>query len=156
MKNWRELRVRFSVDQAMPNESIALQALGIAWGMVASNEAYFATHPDAPCCLGCAGVRYVPPELCGPHCQWADTAGVVLARGVATCLSAAAYACAKLRSKGKAASLWLAPMAEGDGGIIPGQFHLVVRLADGTIVDPTEKLRREPGTCQGGVCDATS
>jgi len=153
MKNIRELRVRFSVDDQRPNESIALQALGIAWGVVAANEAYFRFHPDAPCCLGCAGVRYVPPETCGPHCQWCDTAGVVLERRVATCLSAAAYACAKLRIKGEAATLWMAPMAEGDGGIIPGQFHMVVRLPNGTLVDPTEKLKRDPGTCQG-VCSA--
>lgn len=153
----RELRVRFDIDPDHPTDTQATQILAIAWGLVLANEDYFRRNPDAPCCLGCAGVRYVEPEKCGPWCQYADTASVILRRRVVTCLGAAPYACAKKRLTGVGATLWLAPLVQpmvNADVILPGQWHLVVRLPDGRIVDPIEKLiAAPPGTCDGEVCD---
>ena len=101
--------------------------------LVENNAAWFANHPEAPCCLSChRGIRYRPPK----RKQMSQTfycAGAVLARREASCESIAAYDAGHLLYTGQFARVVLLSNDLND-------FHAVIQLSDGSLFDPTEKL----------------
>lgn len=107
-----------------------------------NNAAWFARHPEAECCVTCAGIRYVPPEKCGPQCQKLQNAAQLLADGQGTCGPIAAYNVGVMLNEGRDA--WVQVVHQGEN--TPYKYHAIVaeRLADGSIeyTDPTEEMRQ--------------
>lgn len=110
-----------------------------------------------PCCLGCGGVQYQPPQPCGPA-ETCPTArdypcqSLLDARGIyehkrGTCLDLACERAARLRLKGGHATVVVVPRLH-HGRPLPGQFHAYVETPDGP-QDPSYELQHNPGTCAG-------
>ena len=139
MADIAELRIAYPVA-TVEAERLALEHLAEA--MVRINVDYFDDHPDAPCCLSCGRIAYEEPRMCGVGvvCQSVETAPALLARGRGTCMSLAAYACAKARARGARCVVAVAPLIDDRGRVIPQAWHAVVVHADGTVQDPTNEL----------------
>ena len=116
-----------------------------------------------PCCLGCGGVRYQPPQSCGvggfvgqpprPYpCQTIlDARGIyTLKRG--TCLDLSCERAARLRLRGIEATVVIVPQLE-QGRPLNGQYHAYVETPHG-IQDPSYELQHRPGQCAGS-CGCT-
>ena len=146
------LNVRIPVSRFPGDAAEASQILNVAWGVLMANVEWLRSHPEAPCCLGCGGVRYVPPEPCGALCQNVDSAAIVVARKAATCIAAAAYEGAKMILDGKSIRLQIEPTLGKDGKPILHAWHVTILLADGTTYDPTKELELSVGNCLTGVC----
>lgn len=158
-----EFRTRFQAPDGWSEmEQIALACEGA----IAMNMAYFQEHPDAPCCLGCAGVYYEEPPKCEVWCQYVDTAPMLLAKGRATCMSVVCYDVAMKRMGGaldlteSGIPIWAAvavmPELDEAGKVVPHSFHVLVTVPtiDGDELswrefDPTAELITAPGQCQG-------
>jgi hypothetical protein len=112
--------------------------------IVQQNAQWFLENPGAPCCLGCAGVRYydVGNKL---KCQNFWSAPQVLKRGKATCAEAATYAAGKARSEGKAATVGIEYSDLGG-------YHAVVWI-DGVRTDPSTELEGYQGQPSACACD---
>ncbi|MCA9652547.1 MAG: hypothetical protein KC501_21705 [Myxococcales bacterium] len=112
-----------------------------------------------PCCLGCGGVQYQPPQPCGsptgrcaapprPHpCQTILDARGIYETQRGTCFDLACERAARLRLRGTPATVVVIPLVEG-GHAVPGQYHAYVETPDG-IEDPSLELRTNPGRCAG-------
>lgn len=114
-----------------------------------------------PCCLGCGGVRYQPPQPCGPpmtggHCTPAPRPypcqTILDARGIyatkrGTCFDLACERAARLRLRGTDATVVVIPRVEG-GRAMPGQYHAYVETPYGH-EDPSYELQQNPGRCAG-------
>lgn len=87
-----------------------------------NNAAWFKRHPDAECCAACAGIRYVPPETCGPSCQKLQNAEQLLRDGAGTCGPIAAYNAGHMLAEGKDAFVRVVHMADDT----PYQYHALV------------------------------
>lgn len=125
-----------------------------------------------PCCLGCGEVRYVPPPACKPcrgqsapsfPCQEVYDLLSVYARRRGTCLDLAPERAARLRVKAirEGKTQWpgadycyvaIEDQVDGHNRVVPGQFHALVQLADGSTQDPSEELLAKPGQCAGVGC----
>ena len=117
-----------------------------------------------PCCLGCGGVQYEPPQLCGPVGGWAiardypcqllfDVRGIYR-RKRGTCLDLACERAARLRLKGLEATVAVVFRYHA-GRRLPGQYHAYVETPNGP-QDPSYELQHNPGQCAGpGACDCT-
>ena len=68
-----------------------------------------------------------------------------------TCLDLSCERAARLRLAGKDATVVIQQRTYG-GEPLPGQFHAVVRTADG-IQDPAAELQQHPGQCNGQACN---
>ena len=109
-----------------------------------------------PCCLGCGGVRYQPPQPCAVPSQAAPRPSpcqtILDIRGVyatkrGTCLDLACERAARLRLKGIDATVVVIPRLE-DGRSLPGQYHAYVETPYGH-EDPSFELQNAPGRCAG-------
>ena len=112
-----------------------------------------------PCCLGCGGVRYQPPQpcstptgRCAPQPRPYPCQTILDARGIyetqrGTCFDLACERAARLRLKGTDATVVVVPRLE-DGHRIPGQYHAFVETPHGT-EDPSLELRQNPGRSAG-------
>lgn len=113
-----------------------------------------------PCCLGCGGVRYQPPQPCGPKADASCAAmprpypcqRILDARGIyatrrGTCLDLACERAARLRLGGIDATVVVIPRVE-DGRALPGQYHAYVETPYGP-QDPSVELVDNPGRCAG-------
>jgi hypothetical protein len=118
-----------------------------------------------PCCLGCGGVRYQPPQPCGPAADSGGRCGVAPrpypcqmildARGIystkrGTCFDLACERAARLRLRGVDATVVVIPRVE-NGQVAPGQYHAYVETPYGH-EDPAFELQNNPGRCAGS-CD---
>ncbi|MCR9165542.1 MAG: hypothetical protein ACE37F_00815 [Nannocystaceae bacterium] len=70
-----------------------------------------------------------------------------------TCFDLACERAARLRLAGKDATVVIQQRTYG-GEPLPGQFHAVVRTAEG-IQDPAAELQQHPGQCSGSACSCT-
>ena len=115
-----------------------------------------------PCCLGCGGVQYEPPQPCGASscaggrcatvprsypCQRILDARGIYATRRGTCFDLACERAARLRMKGLEATVVVVPQVE-DGQAVPGQYHAYVETPYG-IEDPALELQQNPGQCAG-------
>lgn len=112
-------------------------------GFTLANMVWMRAHPDHPCCLAKAGIRYVDPQGCatggaGP-CQTVRGAAEILRTGIATCIDIASYYAAVLRLRGITARVIARNMVDANGRPIPGQYHILVRTRSG-VRDYTEDL----------------
>ena len=117
-----------------------------------------------PCCLGCGGVQYEPPQPCGPvqacpsvrdyPCQsLLDARGIYMSKR-GTCLDLACERAARLRLKGLEATV-VVVFRYHAGRRLPGQYHAYVETPNGP-QDPSYELQHNPGQCAGpGTCDCT-
>jgi hypothetical protein len=97
---------------------------------------------EEKCCAGCAGLKYVPDKRAG--CIAIDLVPEALRKGTASCQTAVAMSLGHER-----ALLWLdgvsraearqmyQPVAQKQG---PRYWHLLVRMPDGGIDDPTAEM----------------
>lgn len=128
----------------LPWEPSPEQVATVLEPIVQQNAEWFLENPGAPCCLGCAGVKYydVGNKL---KCQNFWSAPQVLKRGKATCAEAATYAAGKARSEGKSATV-------GIEFSDMGGYHAVVWI-DGVRTDPSTELegyQGQPSACACG------
>lgn len=114
-----------------------------------------------PCCLGCGGVRYQPPQPCGaPGVGWALDDGrrpypcqmVLDVRGIyrtkrGTCFDLACERAARLRLRDIDATVVVVPRFE-HGQRLYGQYHAYVETPHG-VEDPSYELQQHPGRCAG-------
>ncbi len=112
------------------------------------NANWFRMHPDAPCCLKCAGVRYHLPPRRKNQTFW--SAPEVLANKRATCAEAVTYCVGKAIAEGKDAWVALEPSGGND-------YHAVayVMRSDGVPerLDPTSELEGFKGGDGSLCCD---
>ncbi|MCH9682859.1 MAG: hypothetical protein K0V04_15590 [Deltaproteobacteria bacterium] len=103
-----------------------------------------------PCCLGCGGVRYQPPQPCGsPYpCQTILDARGIYATQRGTCFDLACERAARLRLRGVGATVVVIPRLGDDGRPLSGQYHAYVETPDG-VQDPARELQDRPGRCAG-------
>lgn len=104
-----------------------------------ANSEWFQDHPEAPCCLARARPRvsYKEPPKNQPS-QAIYSAPLVLRRGRATCVDAAAYDAGAARANGLRAWVELEPTSAND-------YHVVAYI-EGERIDSSALLRN--GTCQ--------
>lgn len=133
-------RVSYPLDDSAETRAILeLRAQALAEG----NAIWLAAHPDAPCCAGCAEVKYVPPSDCDldGSCQDIQDAAALIGSQVGTCIEIAAYDAGNLMVDGQDAQVRLV-----ENG--PFDYHAVIEMPDGSILDPTAELQAEG--CSGG------
>lgn len=112
---------------------------------------------DLPCCPACGGVRYVEPQMCRDcdvvkhPCQDVYDVRTMMKKKKATCYDLAAERAARLRLKGYDAHVVIEQRTNAYDQPIAGAFHAVVHVNDdGSVEDPAEELRQQPGKCAGG------
>ena len=110
-----------------------------------ANAAYFADHPEAPCCLASAGVTYYDPPV--GRCQNFWSAPDVLRRGRASCADAAAYETGMKLAEGHRSRVALEP--------IDGISLHAVTYTGGQRIDPSAELEGAPHR-QQPRCDQVS
>lgn len=110
-------------------------------------ELFYRRYPQAPCCPKCAGIKYAPPSDAdaaepGEHFESPERL-VVMGKGA--CGSLAAMVAGRMRALEDRDVMAVSVPQPSP----PGQrrFHSVVRLEDGTTIDPTLELELAPG-CQ--------
>ena len=133
-----EMRIHLPYEPSPEEVATALEPI------VAQNAQWFLDNPGAPCCLGCAGVRYYDPGL-HLKCQNFWSAPQVLKRKKGTCADAATYAAGKARAKGKQA--YVAIEYADQGG-----YHAVAYI-DGQRTDPTTELDGYQDTPSSCACN---
>ena len=102
---------------------------------------------EIPCCVGCAGIGYIPPTKCegNAFCQPIRSALAILNTGQGTCIDLACYDAAAKIWKGKDAEVKIVHEQDSTGAAIPFQYHAVV-VSGGKVEDPTaEILAKAPG-----------
>ena len=107
------------------------------------------------------GIRYENPVIDTRHGQKIGTISEVLEKGTATCVEVAAASAAVIRHTGREADVEFVPQMDTYGKPMPWRYHAVVKLPDGTFVDPTEEIKEGPvvGACcsscsVGNECEA--
>lgn len=138
-----EIRVLYDAyDNVMAAEALE----GLCEGVVRANMVWLAKHPEAPCCLGLAGVKYIGPQGCpsaakpGIPCQTVLTTPEILRVKLATCIDIANHTTAYLRLRGVPASTLVDNMVEAQTGHpIPGMFHILTQTPEG-VIDYTQDL----------------
>lgn len=137
-----EIRVQFDADD---NAWMASSLESLCEGVVRYNIGFLERHPEIPCCLGNAGVRYIAPPGCnsgarGGPCQTLLSTPEILRRRVATCIDIANHLTACLRMRGVPASTVAENMLEHGANMpIPGMYHILTLTPEG-IIDPTQEL----------------
>lgn len=105
-----------------------------------ANARWYATEAAAgrepPCCLGCAGVCYLPDTPSSTDAVF-HTGAELIARGHASCGEVAAYSLGVARAQrrapvGRVRLSWQRPHV----------LHAVVQLEGGRILDPSSELDR--------------
>lgn len=100
---------------------------------------------EAPCCIGCTGLHYVPDR---PSRRVRMLVGDELVRrGRGSCGEVAAFELGRRRADAMLDARPLHEVAElGRIELVDGPdaetFHAIVVLADGTTIDPTKELAR--------------
>lgn len=118
--------------QSIEETALVLEAFLDA--LTVANEAYYRRFPAGPCCPGCAGIRYEAPS--GP--QAFRSIECMYARGKGACGDLAAMVAGRRRAKGETCRVRVICTDAATR-----EFHAVVELGDGTIVDPTEELEAD-------------
>lgn len=164
------------------HEADCLEA--ICEGMVRANQIMIRAQPDAyPCCLGCSGYRYVNPQNCrtfnwrrghapkvDPNCQHVFGAFGLQRRRAGTCIDLACMAAAIYREKENDPNARVIIEFQFGDVIdvdeegeeirerLDGLYHAMVKLGDGTIVDPTEKVLQpdKPKPAEAEVCGCSA
>lgn len=129
---------------------------GLCEGFVRANQIQIRAQPDAyPCCLGCGGYKYVEPENCRVYdwrrgrktqvdgnCQHVFGAYPLDVRKKGTCIDLACMLCAIYREKDddRGARVIIEHQFHG-GERLDGKYHAMIMRGDGSIVDPTEKVK---------------
>jgi len=112
--------------------------------------------------VGFSSVRRKRPGTATTHTATVGTVhscqALLDARGIythkrGTCFDLACERAARLRLAGKDATVVIQQRTYG-GEPLPGQFHAVVRTAEG-IQDPAAELQQHPGQCSGSACSCT-
>jgi len=166
MANERDLRLHLA---SANDDEFREQAAQFCEMLTRINMLELAKYKDElPCCLGCGGVRYVPPPGCAvPRpCQEVYDALMIYKNKAGTCMDLAPERCARLRlqaiDEGRASwdnfaqeVAWCAidDQLDGDGQVLPGYYHALVELADGSEQDPSVELQEQPGQCAGAACN---
>lgn len=135
--------VRFS---SMPRLAELLPLLDAAtWGNARWYLEQWDAKRDPPCCTGCAAVRYLPdaPAVNVTLRTGADLLGAA----VASCGELAAFEAGRRRAEAMRAGASTSDAARVAWVVLeergPNDWHAVVRLADGSRVDPSaEKLAK--------------
>lgn len=118
--------------QSVQETALVLEAFLEA--LTVANEQCYRRYPAGPCCPGCARIRYEAPS--GP--QRFRSVECMYAEGKGACGDLAAMVAGRRRAKGESCRVRVVVVDEG-----AREFHAVVELGDGTIVDPTAELEAE-------------
>lgn len=143
----KPIDVTLNISPQSPDEARECM-LAILEALVRVNVAMYRRYPSAHCCPHCAGVKYDPARATAEaahHRQRFVSADRLIAEQVGACGSIAAMVAARMRAiEGK-------PGAYVDLLSEPGrsQFHAVVRLPGGAVVDPSAELE-EAHACACG------
>lgn len=108
-------------------------------------------YPDFPG-IEAAGLRYEGPQPVSQNDpdQHIGTLSHVLKKKKATCIEAAAIVAAEERVAGREASVRLIESLDTYGEPLPYEYHAVVELDDGTLVDPSQVLPGYSSPSVGG------
>lgn len=142
---------------------------GLCEGFVRANQIQIRAQPEAyPCCLGCGEYKYVEPENCriydwrrgraasiDSNCQNVWGAYPLDKRKRGTCIDLACMLCAIYREKEDDRSARviidhqfgpvIGYLEDGEPirERLDGRYHAMVKRGDGTVVDPTHKVKPE-------------
>lgn len=171
----REMSYSFGVI-GPEHEADLLEAL--CEGYTRANQIQIRAEPAAyPCCLGCGSYRYVEPENCqvydfrrgrarktDPNCQHVFGAFPLDRRKRGTCIDLACMLAAIFREKDgdRRARVVIEHqfriVGADDEGVeikerLDGKYHAMVMKGDGTIVDPTTKVKALAVGAHQKACD---
>lgn len=144
------MQVAYPMDDS---ESTRAALERYANAMAHNNADWFKANPDAPCCIVCAGVGYVPPQNCkgNPSCQAVLDAPALLKAGTGTCFDMAAYNAGHHLSEGKSARVALVHVEDAQGELIEFQYHAVIIGPEG-IEDPAQEAQDKAAQAGGCGC----
>ncbi len=142
------LQLGYAMDDS---ESTRAALERYANAMAQNNADWFKAHPDAPCCVGCAGVGYIKPPDCkgNRECQAVRDASSLLDAKVGTCIDMAAYDAGHYLSEGQTATVRLYVMEDEEGNVQDFNYHAVVMGPKG-LEDPAAEVRAETAGCGCG------
>lgn len=150
MREQMQLRFRF---RSMDDRSTVQLLQAFLEGLTQHNEIWFQQHPDVPCCLSHADVRYVDPMLCGGpgFCQEVLSASELLDEGVGTCADMSAYVAGWIRANlGQPASVVLEQQFDHYNRPIKHAWHAYV-ISNGMRYDPSEEVKAGLCRCPSGA-----
>jgi hypothetical protein len=137
------MRLDLQTDHAPGARELSALVDAAAWATARWAAVELEAGRDPPCCLGCAGLLYLPDAPSADLVRL-RTGAALLAGRTASCGEVVAYQLGKLRAQRGRAGLedsgagW--PVVEPRGA---GRYHAVIRMPDGTVWDPCDEMMRE-------------
>lgn len=143
----KPIDVTLNISPQSPEE-VKECLLAILEALVRVNVAMYRRYPSAHCCPHCAGVRYDPDRAvaeASQHRQRFVSADRLIAAQVGACGSIAAMVAARMRAIEGKPGAYVDLLSQSGRN----QFHAVVRLPNGAVVDPSAELE-EARACACG------